>query len=268
MVHYINGYGNAVEVTPKSNNPEKPIPGFTDEVYDKVLTYAELDHLMGRLKDIGKVFFDKEGKDYIYITYAYITKLDKDKYVVQIWKSNELISGTCIYCSSSEKPYSGIPILAPVKNNINKKSAVLVDIGDWDHAKKIKNKYLEYKSIIDLMEEYVMGLDVTDVDRKVIKLDKPLSNIIVYKNTRGIFISDTIVKILYVYINGCIDTYNILEGRFVSMDWNEDVSTAINKPIAIQLKSDGTMMDCKDGKLVYDEDYVSLKQKISLIDQQ
>lgn len=113
-----------------------------------------------------------------------------------------------------------------------------------------------------------MGLDITDVDRKVIKLDKPLSNIIVYKNTRGIFISDTIIKILYVYINGCIDTYNILEGRFISVDWDESVSTAINKPIAIQLKSDGTIIDCKDGKSVYDEDYISLKQKISLIDQQ
>lgn len=152
MVHYINGYGNEVEVDTLPNNPEKPIPGFTDEVYDKVLTYAELDHLMRRLNDTGKVFFDKEGKDYIYITYVYITKLDKDKYVVQVWKSNELISGTCIYCSSSEKMYSGIPILAPVKNTINKKLAILTDIGDWDRAKKIRNRYLEYKRLIDLME--------------------------------------------------------------------------------------------------------------------
>lgn len=150
MAYVTDDCGFVIEIENPQYGLEKTIPNFAK--YDKVLTYKELDHLMDRLNSIGKVYLDKNAKDFFHIDKVYITKLDKDKYVVQIYKLNDLVSGAFIYCSSSEKPGSGIPILASVKRNIDRGSAVSVDIADWNRAKNIRHKYLDYESVIDLME--------------------------------------------------------------------------------------------------------------------
>lgn len=103
--------------------------------------------------------------------------------------------------------------------------------------------------------------------KKIISpITRPLANTIIYDDTSGVIIVERVIKLVEVYNNGSESIKYIFEGRFVNVDWKEQISAARCKRIAVQLLNNGDLFDCKSGSKIYDLDHIPLIRKISLID--
>lgn len=117
-----------------------------------------------------------------------------------------------------------------------------------------------------ILEVNPKKLYVINIKEIIIPITRPLANTIIYDDVSGVFIIERVIKSVEAYNNGSEEIKYIFEGRFVSVDWKEQISTARCKKIAVKLLNNGDLLDCKSGSIVYDLDHTPLIKKISLID--